>query len=157
MLGSISNWTGGWPVLPAEPRLRRPSQPRCAAKRGRRWALALGVVMSCGFSTMAAAQDDKRPYDADLMRLTEILGAVHYLRAICGSDDGTRWRDQMQAIINAEGSTTLRRVNLTQRFNKGYRSYQRTYRTCTPSAETAVMRFIEEGAALAQKLGTKDN
>lgn len=106
---------------------------------------------------MAAAQDDKRPYDADLMRLTEILGAVHYLRAICGSDDGTRWRDQMQAIINAEGSTTLRRVNLTQRFNKGYRSYQRTYRTCTPSAETAVMRFIEEGAALAQKLGTKDN
>ena len=80
---------------------------------------------------------------------------MHYLRAICGAEDGTKWRDQMQAIINAEGATALRRVRLTQRFNKGYRSYQRTYRTCTPSAETAVERFLREGAELAQTLGTR--
>ena len=135
--------------------MKRPS----SRKHGRRYAVALLIsvvsVTALHVPTTAQAQTDTKPYDGDLLRLTELLGAVHYLRAICGAEDGTKWRDQMQAIINAEGATALRRVRLTQRFNKGYRSYQRTYRTCTPSAETAVERFLREGAELAQTLGTR--
>ena len=55
---------------------------------------------------------DDRPYDAKLMRLAEILGAVHYLRELCGAQEGQLWRDQMKEIVRNEGSTAVRRAKL---------------------------------------------
>ena len=54
--------------------------------------------------------------------------------------------------MDAEGSSALRRAKLTQSFNNGYRSYSRTYNNCTPSARTAISRFLSEGADLADAL-----
>ena len=48
------------------------------------------------------------------------------------------WRDRMKELMDAEGSTALRRAKLTRSFNNGYRSYSRTYNSCTPSAQTAI-------------------
>ena len=42
------------------------------------------------------------PYDGGLVRLSEILGSMHYLRELCGASEGTLWRDQMQGVIDAE-------------------------------------------------------
>jgi len=95
---------------------------------------------------------DTRPYDERLMRLSEILGAIHYLRELCGSTDGQAWRDRMKELMDAEGSTALRRAKLTRSFNNGYRSYSRTYNNCTPSAQTAIARFLAEGAEIAEAL-----
>jgi uncharacterized protein (TIGR02301 family) len=95
---------------------------------------------------------DDRPYDVKLMRLAEILGAVHYLRELCGAQEGQLWRDQMQQILKNEGSTAARRAKLVNSFNDGYRGYRRTYRTCTSSATLAVTRFSTEGAQIAQAL-----
>lgn len=100
----------------------------------------------------AAGAQDARPYDDKLMRLSEILGAVHYLRELCGADEGQLWRDRMRELMDAEGTTALRRARLTRSFNKGYQGYSRTYRTCTPSAETAVTRFLAEATQLANEL-----
>ncbi len=93
-----------------------------------------------------------KPYDSKILRLSEILGAVHYLRALCGSGDGQLWRKQMQSIIKAEGSSALRRARFTKSFNNGYRSYSRTYSECTPSAKTAIERFIVEGIEISDSL-----
>ncbi|MCB1485364.1 MAG: TIGR02301 family protein [Hyphomicrobiaceae bacterium] len=106
------------------------------------WATSAGVI---------AAQQAK-PYDDKLMRLSEILGAIHYLRELCGANEGQYWRDRMRELMDAEGSSTLRRARLTRAFNQGYRSYSRTYNTCSPSAQTAVTRFISEGAELSDGL-----
>ena len=100
-----------------------------------------------------AAQDGK-PYDEKLMRLSEILGAIHYLRQLCGANEGQYWRERMREIMEAEGSSALRRARLTRAFNQGYRSYSRTYNTCSPSAQQAVTRFISEGAQLSEGLVT---
>ena len=89
---------------------------------------------------------DDRPYDNKLMRLAEILGAVHYLRELCGAEEGQIWRDQMKDILRNEGTTAVRRAKLVNSFNDGYRGYRRTYRTCTQSATVATMRFSSEGA-----------
>ncbi len=97
-----------------------------------------------------------KPYDSKILRLSEILGAIHYLRELCGAGDGQLWRDQMRTLMRAEGSTALRRARLTRSFNKGYRSYSRTYKICTPSAKTAIERFLNEGTEVAEKL-MKDN
>ncbi len=95
---------------------------------------------------------DGKPYDDRLMRLSEILGAVHYLRELCGANDGQMWRDRMRELMDAEGSTSLRRARLTRSFNNGYRSYSRTYSSCTSPAQTAITRFLAEGADLADAM-----
>ena len=95
---------------------------------------------------------DDRPYDGKLMRLTEILGAIHYLRELCGAQEGQLWRDQMKEILKNEGSTAVRRAKLVNSFNDGYRGYRRTYRTCTQSATLATARFSIEGAQIAASL-----
>ena len=52
---------------------------------------------------------EHRPYDNKLMRLAEILGATHYLRELCRAQEGQRWRQQMDALIDAEGTSAKRR------------------------------------------------
>jgi uncharacterized protein (TIGR02301 family) len=115
------------------------------------------LLLSVTAATQSAGQGaivtpDTRPYDERLMRLSEILGAVHYLRELCGSNDGQAWRERMKELMDAEGSTALRRAKLTRSFNNGYRSYSRTYNNCTSSAQTAIARFLTEGAEIADAL-----
>ena len=61
--------------------------------------------------------DAPAPFDADLQRLAEILGALHYLRGICGTNEGQKWRGEMQALcqrrrelLRQNGLIILRRV-----------------------------------------------
>jgi len=112
----------------------------------------LSIVVFLPFSTAAQINSDDRPYDDKLLRLSEILGAVHYLRELCGAHEGQAWRDQMRELVELEGTTAIRRAKLVQGFNKGYRGYRRTYRTCTEPARVAIDRFMEEGATIADVL-----
>ena len=98
------------------------------------------------------AASDLKPYDDKLMRLSEILGAVHYLRELCGANEGQYWRERMRDLAEAEGSTARRRAELARAFNQGYRSYSRTYNTCSPSAQTAITRFLTEGTELSEAM-----
>ena len=115
-------------------------------------ALAVCGLLSGLLPAQVNAVEDGKPYDERLMRLSEILGAVHYLRELCGANDGSLWRDRMREIMEGEGSTALRRAKLTRSFNNGYRSYGRTYQSCTPSAQTAITRFLAEGSEIADGL-----
>ena len=113
---------------------------------------SLMLALAAGASLAQGAPGDTRPYDEKLLRLSEILGAVHYLRELCGANDGQKWRDQMKELMDNEGSTALRRARLTRSFNNGYRSYSRTYSVCSPTARTAIARFLTEGAEIAETL-----
>jgi uncharacterized protein (TIGR02301 family) len=110
------------------------------------------VALLLAAGVARAASPDTKPYDDRLLRLSEILGAVHYLREMCGADEGQVWRQRMSELLQAEGSSALRRARLTRSFNKGYRSYSRTYNTCSPSAQNAINRFLTEGAQIADGL-----
>jgi len=129
------------------------AQPGC---KGKSYALALmlGLGLLAGITHPAGAQlnADNRPYDDKLLRLSEILGAIHYLRELCGTQEGQIWREQMQELINSEGTTAIRRAKLVKEFNKGYRGYRRTYRYCTEPAKVAADRFTEEGVAISEVL-----
>jgi uncharacterized protein (TIGR02301 family) len=95
---------------------------------------------------------DNKPYDDRLMRLSEILGAVHFLRELCGASEGQYWRERMEELVRAEGASALRQAKLTRGFNQGYRNYARTYTTCTPTAQTTITRFMTEGAQISDTL-----
>ncbi len=125
-------------------------KPATPLKAGVLSLVACALLLAA--SPVQAAQSDTKPYDDNLFRLSEILGTVHYLRELCGADEGQLWRQSMQDIMNAEGYTALRRARLTRSFNRGYRSYSRTYNTCSPSAQNAINRFLAEGARIADGL-----
>jgi len=105
--------------------------------------------------TISRAEDSPAPpapYQSDLERLAEILGALHHLRSICGANEGQTWRNEMQALIEAETPTGERRNRLVASFNRGYRGFQQSYRTCTRAADLAIRRYLDEGARIARDI-----
>jgi uncharacterized protein (TIGR02301 family) len=114
--------------------------------------LAALILISLSISGPARAQDEAAPFDGDLQRLAEILGTLHYLRGICGTNEGPKWRNQMQALIDAETPSGDRRARMIAGFNRGYNGFQQTYRTCTPAATVAIRRYIEEGSKISRDL-----
>jgi uncharacterized protein (TIGR02301 family) len=92
------------------------------------------------------------PYDRDLQRLSEILGALHFLRGICGSNEGQKWRSEAQALIDAEAPAGERHEQMVASFNRGYRAFQQGYRSCTPAADFAIRRYLQEGARIAREI-----
>jgi uncharacterized protein (TIGR02301 family) len=115
-------------------------------------ACGLAALLAVAAALPAVAAPDNKPYDDRLLRLSEILGAVHYLRELCGAEEGQQWRERMSELVQAEGYSALRKAKLTRSFNKGYQSYSRTYNTCSPSAQNAINRFLAEGATIADTL-----
>lgn len=116
-------------------------------------ALAAMVALALISAPAASATTDgARPYDQKLMRLGEILGAMHYLRELCGANDGQKWRDHMRELVRSEGTNALRRATIARQFNHGYRGYSRTYRTCTEPARTTISRFLSEAIELSDDL-----
>jgi uncharacterized protein (TIGR02301 family) len=113
---------------------------------------ALAIVLLLAATPARAVDGATAPFDGDLQRLSEILGALHYLRELCGAHEGQKWRNEMQALIDAEAPTGERRQKIVANFNRGYRGFQQTYRTCTPAAELAVRRYLEEGAKISREI-----
>jgi uncharacterized protein (TIGR02301 family) len=95
------------------------------------------------------------PYEPQLMRLSEIMGALAYLRDLCGAQDGALWSERMAALLDAEAPGETRRERLAGAFNRGFRGYQVTYRSCTDNAQTAMERFVLEGGRLSQDITGK--
>lgn len=102
---------------------------------------------------IAYAQAEKvPPYEGRLLRLSEIIGSVHFLTLLCRPDDGLVWHDKMTEMLKVEAKTQLRRAKLIERFNSGFNGFQATYRKCTPSAQTALERYIAEAQVIVQNL-----
>lgn len=128
--------------LPPPPRAGQPQAPSQQARPG-----APGQP-----PPQAAVNNTPAPYDRDLQRLSEILGSLHFLRGICGSNEGQKWRNEAQALIEAEAPAGERHNQMVASFNRGYRAFQQSYRTCTPAANFAIRRYLEEGATIARDI-----
>ena len=136
------------PFQPYPPKPQAPSQPKPGLP-------PLGRTQPQGAPQSAAPvapQVVSAPYDHDLQRLAEILGALHFLRGICGSNEGQKWRTEAQALIDAEAPAGDRRDQMVAGFNRGYRGFQQSYRSCTPEAGVVIRRYLEEGAHIAREI-----
>jgi uncharacterized protein (TIGR02301 family) len=134
-------------------------------------ALALGMMAGAGLQASPAAAQPRPattppapapqpeppseplpPYNAELMRLSETMGAIAFLRTLCTGADEPVWRERMAALIESEAKTTARREALAGAYNQGFRAYAITYRACTESAQEALVRLAREGDRLARAL-----
>lgn len=119
---------------------------------------ALSALVGLSPAAPALAQQDdvpERPYDAQLMRLAEILGALHYLRPLCGAEEEQVWRDKMRELLDAEKPEDVRRAALVDSFNRGYRGFQRTYRSCNDAAGFLIDTYLREGREIAQDVANR--
>ena len=151
----------------------------------RSFALALAISLACSPGYLAAQEpdvtDDPEPaaeepardgsaeeagpqppaellppiYEDQLLRLSEILGALSFLRQLCGENDGPAWRDEMSALLAAEKPGPQRRTRLVGRFNHGFETYNAVYRACTPSAQLAITRYLSEGRSLSNDVRSR--
>ncbi|WP_286182862.1 TIGR02301 family protein [Labrenzia sp. R4_1] len=100
----------------------------------------------------ASAQDTPNvsapPYEPQLMRLSEIFGALHYLRPLCGEDDTPTWRDRMEEFLDAETRDENRRRRFIERFNQGYRGFSVAYQDCTDAARLAMAQYLGQGETI---------
>ena len=88
-------------------------------------------------------------YDAQMLKLAETLGALHYLRELCGAGDGQIWRDEMERLLEAEEPSEERRAQLIAHFNRGFRGYREIHRECTPAAAEAANQHLRLGVRIA--------
>uniref|UniRef100_A0A9E8CLM5 TIGR02301 family protein n=1 Tax=Bosea sp. NBC_00436 TaxID=2969620 RepID=A0A9E8CLM5_9HYPH len=92
------------------------------------------------------------PYEPQLLQLSEIMGSLAYLRTLCGGREAQDWRARMAALIDAEGRTPQRRDRLTAAFNRGFKAYSLTHRSCTDASQEASSRLAAEGEQLSRAL-----
>ena len=59
--------------------------------------------------TPTVTAEKPAPYDARLLRLSEILGSVHYLRTLCKDGTADSWRQSMQDLLDKEAGNEAQR------------------------------------------------
>ncbi len=73
-------------------------------------------------------------------------------RHLFGANEGQKWRNELQALIDAEAPSGERKARMVAAFNRGYRGFQQSYRTCTPAADLVIRRYLEEGSKIAREV-----
>jgi uncharacterized protein (TIGR02301 family) len=100
----------------------------------------------------AQEAEPPRPYDPEILRLAEILGALTYLDGLCAANPPGDWRAKMQALMEADAKTAARKERLAGSYNRGFHDYERSYRLCTPNAQAIIGRFLAEGGKIAHEV-----
>jgi uncharacterized protein (TIGR02301 family) len=117
----------------------------------RRWPAAALLAVSLLVAPVGAAAQPT-PYDGDLMRLSEILGALTYLDRLCGSPQAPMWRSRMNALISAQRMNSDDRRRYVDVFNRGMRTFASVHRTCTDRTRSVIEAYLDEGARITDRL-----
>ena len=119
------------------------------------WAFfAMAIAAAPLAAAPAVAASAEAPFEQPLMRLAEVLGSLHYLRNLCG-ETGNQWRGEMEQLLASENPQAERRARFVASFNRGYRSFDGVYVSCTASATEAISRYMKEGEALSRDIATR--
>ena len=92
------------------------------------------------------------PYEAQMIRLSEVIGGLAFLRDLCAAGDGDEWRGKMTALLDAEAPSGPRRDKYVAAYNRGFRGYELTYRACTPNARIAIARYLDEAGRISHDI-----
>jgi uncharacterized protein (TIGR02301 family) len=131
---------------------RPPLRKRDAAGQGQTKPQAPGAPGAPPAAGPSGPERPPPPYEPQITRLSEVLGALSFLRDLCGAGDGDEWRVKMAALLDADAPSGSRRQKLMASFNRGFRGYELTYRACTPNAKTVISRYLTEASRLTRDI-----
>ena len=89
------------------------------------------------------------PYEEQMLRLGEIMGALAVLRDVCGAGDGADFRARFAALMDAEAGSPERKAAWAGAFNKSFDEYRLIHTTCTPNGQAAIAAFLAEANKIA--------
>jgi uncharacterized protein (TIGR02301 family) len=151
---------------PQRPVRAKPKKPHGKAAAERRHPAT--VKAEPPPAPQAAVEGPPPPYEPQMLRLSEIMGALAALDPLCGGSGGqdsagqssagpgdTAWRESMQKLMDAQDAGPKQRERLAGAYNLGLRGYEYFHRTCTPSADLARRRLLDEGGRLASEIATR--
>lgn len=118
-------------------------------------ALSLSPVPVLAQTGAPSAGSQAPPFEPQLLRLAELMGALHYLRALCGFADAPAWRDKMNALIDGQGLDQAGRERYAGAFNRGFRAYSETYRNCDEAAGKVIRAYLTEAGAITKDLDSR--
>jgi uncharacterized protein (TIGR02301 family) len=103
----------------------------------------------------APTRPEAAPYEADLLRLAELMGALSYLRDLCHDGDGQKFRDSLARLIEADTRAAEAKEQMAGAFNRGLEGYRLTYRLCTSNARAAIDAYLEETQRIAKDVAAR--
>lgn len=109
------------------------------------------IIISANFTITSYSFAQNIGYEKKIVRLSEVLGSLHYLYNLCG-DKTTMWRDKMNLLLKAENFDGSKKAKLTAAFNQGYQVFAENYYQCTPAALSAIKIYNVEGEKISQEL-----
>lgn len=115
----------------------------------------LRIALVALLLAVAPARAIDPPYQAEMERLSEILGSLYFLNPLCKPSAGSDWRGEMADLIALDEPDDDRKQRLTGAFNAGYEAYARLYRVCTVSAEQAMSRLLVEAEKTARDIHSR--
>ncbi len=137
---------------PAESGGNNPQHGKAKPHKAKPRAAGAAKPASNAKAAPAPEAEPPPPYDPEILRLAEILGALTYLDPLCAANPPGDWRAKMQALLEAEAKTAARKELLAGSYNRGFYDYERTYHLCTPNAQAIIGRFLAEGAGIAHEV-----
>lgn len=117
---------------------------------GRRHVMAALITLALALPVPASAANAALP--AKAAQLAEILGAVHHLRDVCGTNEGQLWRNKMIEMIGVLGPSEADRQKLVKNFNDSYYRYKNSYPACTATAARQSDKLMQDGQKIAEEL-----
>jgi uncharacterized protein (TIGR02301 family) len=90
-----------------------------------------------------------------LLRLAELMGALSYLRDLCGAHDAEAFHAKMASLLEVEARSETRKESLAGAYNNGFRGYELSYRVCTPAAREIIARFLDEAAKISTDVANR--
>jgi uncharacterized protein (TIGR02301 family) len=103
----------------------------------------------------APAAEPPPPYEPQLLRLAELMGALAYLRDLCGAHDADAYRAKMANLLEAEAKSEQRKEGLAGAYNRGFGEYGLFYRSCTPAAREIIGRYLDEAAKISADVANR--
>ena len=101
------------------------------------------------------AAETPPPYEPQLLRLAELMGALAYLRDLCGAHDADVYRAKMASLLEVEAKSEARKEGLAGAYNRGFGEYGLFYRACTPAAKEIIARFLDEAARISADVANR--
>lgn len=113
---------------------------------------AIALLASPAF-TQTTLKINRPPETAvNLLQLSEVFGAVHYLNVACNGRSKQEWRSHMVELLELENPDYQLRSRLIAAFNQGYRDHELQYPVCSPAIARQIQSIAKKGRILSDAL-----
>lgn len=112
---------------------------------------AVILLIVCAAAAPVRAQSYADPYPVE--SLAEVMGGLHAIAFECEGRGSQTWRAAMLELLEHEAPARgAYRDRLVQKFNDGFRDWERRRVRCGAEAEIARAGLAERGQALSEQL-----